>query len=147
MIYFLLNFRFSRKKYIIVIRRRCCSNVQQSNVTSPWALIQTLIHFMPMMGVNAKPGTTCGLWFILSWTHIYSVLVDDLCSLGGFPCFVPGVLKAREFNYSLLIFEEDRLCQAVVTLHASTALGRARRESFGRFPHCGRTILVKSNEV
>lgn len=85
----------------------------------------------------------------LSWA-------DDLCSLGGFPCFVPGALKAREFNYSLLIFEEDRLCQAVVTLHASTALASSSKKELEK-SHLGgslivvgietRTILVKSNEV
>lgn len=59
-IYSLLNFRLSRKKYIIVIRRSSWSKVQQSNVTWPRAFIQTLIHFTPMMGVNAKSDTTCG---------------------------------------------------------------------------------------
>lgn len=108
--------------------RSSYSKVQQSKVTSPWALIQILIHFTPMMRVKAKAGTARGFQFILSSTHIYSVIVDDLCNLGGFPSFGPGVLKAREFNYSLLVFEENRLCKAVVTTHASPALASSSRE-------------------
>lgn len=53
--------------------------------------------------------------YLLSW-------VDAVCSLGGFPSICPSVLKAREVNYSLLIFEESRLCKAVVTPHASPKL-------------------------
>lgn len=66
----------------------------------------------------------------LSYHRLISTLswVDDLCSLGGFPSFGPGVLKAREFNYSLLIFEENRLCEAVVTAHTSPALANSSRE-------------------
>lgn len=45
--------------------------------------------------------------------------VDDFCSLGGFPFFGPGLLKARGSGYSLLIYEENRLCKAMVTPHAS----------------------------
>lgn len=51
---------FLEKIYILVIRRSSCSKVQQSTVILPWALIQTSIHFTPVMGVNAKSGTTCG---------------------------------------------------------------------------------------
>lgn len=56
----------------------------------------------------------------LSW-------VDDLCNLGGFPSFGPSVLKAREFNYSLMIYEENRLWKAVVTPQASPALTSSSR--------------------
>lgn len=59
----------------------------------------------------------------LSYHRLISILsrVDDVCDLGGFPSFGPRVLKAREFSYSLLIFEKNRLCKAVVTAHVSPA--------------------------
>lgn len=48
----------------------------------------------------------------LSW-------VNDLCNLGGFPSFGPGVLQASGFNKSLLMYEKNRLWKAVVTPQAS----------------------------
>lgn len=81
----------------------------------------------------------------LSW-------VGDTCSLGGVPSFCPAVLKARELNYSWLIFEENRLCKAVVASHASPALASSSGDTINEkiLMVVGietRTILVTSNEV
>lgn len=86
--------------------------------------------------------------------------VGDLCNLGGFPSFGPGVRKAREFSYSLLIFEEKRLCKARQRSQLMPALpwlappGKYRRLDNSRLGGSlsgvgmeARTLLVKSNEV
>lgn len=82
----------------------------------PEALIQTLIYFTPMMGIDTKSGTLCDS--SSSYHRLVAILslANNLCNLGIFSPFGPGMLNAERFNNTLLIYEGNRLWKTLVTL-------------------------------